>query len=236
MFELETVASLPRERLGVVAEELRRLLRRRDQLSLEASRLAGELERLGYGEAMGSISTVDWIRHECQLGYQSATDLVCLGLEMESLADSVAAVQDSEIGFQHLVLIARTRRALSESAQWRQGSWCEAHHVVPWTRGGATNPDNLVLLCSRHHMQVSRGALAALAAPRRPRRSCQAAARLRRTATRTGDGQSGIGHAGVWSGGVQDADEGFQVAWIALVLPQQPVLGAPEEIGVEVHT
>jgi hypothetical protein len=39
----------------------------------------------------------------------------------------------------------------------RPGSWCEAHHVVPWTRGGPTNPNNLLLLCSRHHVQVHEG-------------------------------------------------------------------------------
>jgi hypothetical protein len=33
----------------------------------------------------------------------------------------------------------------------RPVSWCEAHHVVPWQEGGATNRDNLVLLCWRHH-------------------------------------------------------------------------------------
>src|SRR5690242_1470375 len=120
MFEQAVEALLEKERPHAVAEELRLLLRRRDQISLQASRLAGELERFGYGQAMGSVSTLDWIRHECQLGYQSAADLVCVGLEMDSLADSVAAVQESEIGFQHLVLIARTRRALSESARWQQ--------------------------------------------------------------------------------------------------------------------
>src|SRR5947209_773812 len=120
MFDLEAVTSLPRERLGVVAEELRLVLRRRDQLSLQAARLAGELARFGYGEKMGSISTPDWIRHECHLGYQAAADLVFVGLEMESLEASVAALEESEIGFQHLVLIARTNHAVSESARWRR--------------------------------------------------------------------------------------------------------------------
>jgi hypothetical protein len=32
--------------------------------------------------------------------------------------------------------------------------WCEAHHVQPWEHDGETNPDNLVLLCSRHHHQL----------------------------------------------------------------------------------
>ena len=33
----------------------------------------------------------------------------------------------------------------------RPPAWCEAHHVVDWELGGHTRPDNLVLLCSRHH-------------------------------------------------------------------------------------
>jgi hypothetical protein len=33
----------------------------------------------------------------------------------------------------------------------RPVSWCEAHHVVPWQHGGATDQANLVLLCWRHH-------------------------------------------------------------------------------------
>src|SRR4051812_16664225 len=28
---------------------------------------------------------------------------------------------------------------------------CEAHHVVPWQHGGATDQSNLVMLCWRHH-------------------------------------------------------------------------------------
>jgi hypothetical protein len=30
-------------------------------------------------------------------------------------------------------------------------SWCEAHHRTPWTRGGRTDVDQGVLLCSWHH-------------------------------------------------------------------------------------
>jgi Domain of unknown function (DUF222)/HNH endonuclease len=38
----------------------------------------------------------------------------------------------------------------------RPAHWCEAHHVVPWERGGTTGLGNLVLLCSRHHHVVHR--------------------------------------------------------------------------------
>jgi hypothetical protein len=33
----------------------------------------------------------------------------------------------------------------------RPPAWCEAHHVFDWELGGHTRPENLVLLCSRHH-------------------------------------------------------------------------------------
>src|SRR5690606_24604678 len=31
------------------------------------------------------------------------------------------------------------------------GTWTEAHHLIPWSHGGATDLDNVLLLCSRHH-------------------------------------------------------------------------------------
>ena len=31
------------------------------------------------------------------------------------------------------------------------GTWCEAHHLDPWTTGGNTNLTNALLLCSHHH-------------------------------------------------------------------------------------
>jgi uncharacterized protein DUF222/HNH endonuclease len=103
-----------------VAGELCRLLRQRDLLSLRASRLAGTLWQRGYGESQGSVSTLDWIRHQGQLNFASAAELVWVGQEMDSLAESVAAMQGGEIGFQHLALMARTQRGLRESARWRQ--------------------------------------------------------------------------------------------------------------------
>jgi Domain of unknown function (DUF222)/HNH endonuclease len=35
--------------------------------------------------------------------------------------------------------------------------WLHAHHLVHWARGGATNLDNLVLLCHAHHRLVHEG-------------------------------------------------------------------------------
>ncbi|MBG6216960.1 hypothetical protein IWX75_001414 [Arthrobacter sp. CAN_A6] len=36
-------------------------------------------------------------------------------------------------------------------------TWCEAHHIVPWARGGTTNISDGVLLCSRHHHVIHEG-------------------------------------------------------------------------------
>jgi hypothetical protein len=33
----------------------------------------------------------------------------------------------------------------------RPPQWCETHHHKPWSEGGTTELNNLVLLCSRHH-------------------------------------------------------------------------------------
>ena len=33
----------------------------------------------------------------------------------------------------------------------RPPTWCEAHHVHHWDHGGPTAPENLTLLCARHH-------------------------------------------------------------------------------------
>jgi hypothetical protein len=38
--------------------------------------------------------------------------------------------------------------------------WLHIHHLVHWTHGGRTDPDNLVALCTVHHRMVHRGLLA----------------------------------------------------------------------------
>lgn len=39
-------------------------------------------------------------------------------------------------------------------------AWCDAHHLVHWIDGGATDLDNAALLCGRHHTVVHRDHLA----------------------------------------------------------------------------
>ena len=41
----------------------------------------------------------------------------------------------------------------------------QAHHIRHWARGGSTDPDNLVLLCRRHHTAVHEGGFAVAVTP-----------------------------------------------------------------------
>ena len=50
-------------------------------------------------------------------------------------------------------LVARDRRCRAEGCDRPPGR-CDAHHVVHWAHGGATDLDNLVLLCWEHHRAV----------------------------------------------------------------------------------
>ncbi|MFJ6001689.1 DUF222 domain-containing protein [Arthrobacter sp. NPDC092385] len=36
-------------------------------------------------------------------------------------------------------------------------TWCEAHHIAPWAKGGTTSINQGVLLCSRHHHVIHEG-------------------------------------------------------------------------------
>lgn len=52
-------------------------------------------------------------------------------------------------------------KALHRTCAWercdRPINWCQAHHIVEWERGGQTDLDNLVPLCSEHHHRVHEG-------------------------------------------------------------------------------
>ena len=54
---------------------------------------------------------------------------------------------------QRLALRAKHDTCAFESC-WRPFDWCDIHHVVPWEKGGPTDLDNLLPLCSHHHYLV----------------------------------------------------------------------------------
>ena len=69
-----------------------------------------------------------------------------------------------DVGRATRVVSPSTRRALRArdgGCRWpgcdRPAGWSHAHHIEFWTRGGATNLGNLVLLCFHHHRLVHEG-------------------------------------------------------------------------------
>jgi hypothetical protein len=39
----------------------------------------------------------------------------------------------------------------------RPASWCDVHHLIPWSEGGPTSLDNLVMIGRHHHTLVHEG-------------------------------------------------------------------------------
>jgi hypothetical protein len=88
--------------------------------------------------------------------------LACDATITRVLVDAASAIVD--VGRSERVVPGATRRALNvrdRGCRWsgcdRSASWTAAHHVVHWARGGRTDLDNLVLLCSHHHWLVHEG-------------------------------------------------------------------------------
>jgi Domain of unknown function (DUF222)/HNH endonuclease len=53
-------------------------------------------------------------------------------------------------------LVVRDRGCVFPTCD-RPPRWRDGHHVVPWTAGGPTRLDNLVLLCRQHHRLLHPG-------------------------------------------------------------------------------
>ncbi|MGB3440021.1 MAG: DUF222 domain-containing protein [Actinophytocola sp.] len=53
-------------------------------------------------------------------------------------------------------LIARDRGCAAPGCD-RPPEWCDAHHLVHWSDGGATSIDNTALLCGYHHTLIHQG-------------------------------------------------------------------------------
>ena len=54
---------------------------------------------------------------------------------------------------QRKALLVRDKRCRAAGCDI-PGTWCEAHHLTPWSAGGGTDLANSVLLCSHHHHRV----------------------------------------------------------------------------------
>src|SRR5579863_8049364 len=64
-------------------------------------------------EAAGSVSPIDWIRHNCHMTTMAAAKAANSGDQAGQLPASVTALDAGEIGFAHFSLLASVAKALS---------------------------------------------------------------------------------------------------------------------------
>ncbi len=102
------------DRGAELAQKLIESQHRVDLELLEQSRLAAEFVTTDFWDYEGSATPYDWIRINCHLTSNVVGDRVAVGERMAELSESVQAVENREIGFTHLVVMARTADAVGE--------------------------------------------------------------------------------------------------------------------------
>ena len=95
----------------------------------------------------GALSATEIRRLACTAGIVPAVlggkgEVLDLGREQRAFTPA-----------QQLALILRDRTCRAEGCDI-PGTWAEAHHWIPWSRGGKTDLANAVLLCSHYHHRV----------------------------------------------------------------------------------
>ncbi len=150
----------------------RRPAQRRADALIDICRLAlttGELPASG-GEPAQLAVTVAYDALAAQLG-AATTDtgdpvspatvrrLACDARIIPVVLGSAGQILD--LGRGHRLVNGPLRRALAVRDRGcafpdcdRPPRWTDAHHLTPWTAGGPTSLDNLVLLCRRHHRLI----------------------------------------------------------------------------------
>jgi len=100
------------EEIGYQLITIRKVI---DQLELKFSKLAAEFVKTDFWEDQGSASPYDWVRFNCHMTSNAAGDRVADGELASKLSDSTAAMDDGEIGFAHLTVMARTASAVRKA-------------------------------------------------------------------------------------------------------------------------
>jgi Domain of unknown function (DUF222) len=124
----------------LTAEERReRLIHKRqviDLMELSFSREAAEYAATNDYEQQGSVSPIDWIRINCHMTGPAAADRVAVGQLAPQLEQTVDALADGQVGFAHLVVMARTADAVGSKfneavllKKARENSPGKFHHI-----------------------------------------------------------------------------------------------------------
>lgn len=96
-------------------QKLIALARQIDLLQVEFAREAASYAASRQHEVDGFISPIDWLRFNCHLTGPAAANAVAVGERLDRLSASVAKLYSSELGYAHLVVLARTAQATGQA-------------------------------------------------------------------------------------------------------------------------
>ncbi len=113
MCSYSTSVIQPISRREILERSLIAIQHQIDLLLVDQSRLAAELVDTDAADDFDH-SAYDWIRINCHLTSNAVIDRVRVGRRIPELRESVQAVKAREIGFAHLVVLARTAGAVGE--------------------------------------------------------------------------------------------------------------------------
>ena len=103
------------DRGAAIAARLKANQHQIDLLLLEQARLIAEFAETEHWDDEGSVSPYDWIRIHCHLTSGAVYDRAAVGEHLGRLSESVRAVESHQVGFAHLVCMARAADAVGES-------------------------------------------------------------------------------------------------------------------------
>src|ERR1051326_2651429 len=89
-------------------EKLIGLAHQIDLLQLEFAREAAAYAGDWEDEVDGFTTAINWIRHNCHMTGPAVANSVCVGENLERLPAALAKVYSAELGYAHLVVLART--------------------------------------------------------------------------------------------------------------------------------
>ena len=122
-------------------------------VTVDAAVLGGEPSTFSPGAGRCELDSVGPVSPETALRLSCDSSVMRVVMSGES--------QPLDVGRRTAVIPAPMRRAVivrDKRCRFpgcdRPHTWCDAHHILHWARGGPTSVSNLVLLCRRHHRLI----------------------------------------------------------------------------------
>src|SRR5260370_5505139 len=110
---VEAWGDAPRVGEAIAAELIRRR-QKIDQEELEFSALAGQCAQTDEYAGQGFDSPHAWLKANCHISGGAAAARLCVGQQLEHIAQSSAAMASGQVGFAHFARMAQTSAAVGE--------------------------------------------------------------------------------------------------------------------------